>query len=193
MAMTTTSAQTSSITGSLPATGSSNSNSIAVRLDRNNFLLWKTLVIPHLAGQGYLGYINGSLPAPPKTITTGTGADAITTTNPEYTNWWCTDQRVMSALLGSMTEDVLAQMIGRTTSICVWGCITSMFSAQGTASIRAYRRKLAMTKQNDMSAFDYFNLMKGFADAMATVGAPLPNDELINYILAGLGKEFSAL
>jgi hypothetical protein len=112
MAMTTTSAQTSSAAGSLLATGSSNSNSIAVRLDHKNFLLWKTLVIPYLAGQGYLGYINGSLPAPPKTITTGTGADAVTTTDPEYTTWWHTNQRVMSVLLGSMTEDVLAQMIG---------------------------------------------------------------------------------
>jgi hypothetical protein len=112
MAMTTTSAQTSSAAGSLPATGSSNSNSIAVRLDRNNFLLWKTLVIPYLASQGYLGYIDGSLPAPPKTITTGTSADAVTTTNPEYTTWWHTNQRVMSVLLGSMTEDVLAQMTG---------------------------------------------------------------------------------
>jgi hypothetical protein len=193
MVMTTTSAQTSSVAGSLPATGSSNSNSIAIHLDRNNFLLWKTLVIPHLAGQGYLGYIDGSLPVPPKTITTGTGADAITTTNPEYTNWWHTDQRIMSVLLRSMTEDVLTQMIGRTTSICVWGCITSMFSTQGRASVRAYRRKLATMKWNDMSTSDYFNLMKGFADAMATVGAPLPNDELIDYILAGLGKEFLVL
>jgi hypothetical protein len=68
-----------------------------------------------------------------------------------------------------------------------------MFSAQGRASVRVYRCKLATTKRNDMSASDYFNLMKGFADAMATVGAPLPDDELIYYILAGLGKEFSAL
>jgi hypothetical protein len=44
-----------------------------------------------------------------------------------------------------------------------------------------------------MSASYYFNLMKGFADAMVTFGSPLPNDELIDYILAGLGKEFSAL
>jgi hypothetical protein len=68
-----------------------------------------------------------------------------------------------------------------------------MFSTQGRASVRAYHRKLATTKRNDMSASDYFNLMKGFADAMATVGSPLPDDELIDYILAGLGKEFSAL
>jgi hypothetical protein len=68
-----------------------------------------------------------------------------------------------------------------------------MFSAQGRASVRAYYRKLATTKRNDMSASDYFNLMKGFADAMATIGALLPDDELIDYILVGLGKEFLAL
>jgi hypothetical protein len=92
-----------------------------------------------------------------------------------------------------MTEDVLAQMIGRMTSTSVWSCLCSMFSVQGRASIRAYRRKLATTKQNDMRAADYYHLMKGFADAMATVGAPLPDDELIDYILAGLGTEFAAL
>jgi hypothetical protein len=60
------------------------------------------------AGQRYLGYIDGSLPTPPKTTTTGIGADAVTTINPEYTSWWHADQRVMTVLLGSMTEDVLA-------------------------------------------------------------------------------------
>jgi hypothetical protein len=130
---------------------------------------------------------------PPKTTTTHIGADAVTTINPEYTSWWHVDQRVMTVLLGSMIEDVLAQMIGRTTSTSVWGCVTSMFSTQGRSSVRAYRRKLATTKRNDMSASNYFNLMKGFTDAMATVGSLLPDDELIDYILTSLRKEFSAL
>jgi hypothetical protein len=43
------------------------------------------------AGQRYLGYIDGSLPTPPKTTTTGIGADAVTTINPEYTSWWHAD------------------------------------------------------------------------------------------------------
>jgi hypothetical protein len=68
-----------------------------------------------------------------------------------------------------------------------------MFSAQGRSSVRAYRRKLATMKRNDMSASNYFNLVKGFTDAMATVGSLLPDDELIDYILAGLRKEFSTL
>jgi uncharacterized membrane protein YgcG len=191
MAMTTTSAQSSSFVSSLPAAGFGSSTTI--RLDRTNFLLWKTQTIPNIAGQGYLGYLDGSLPAPPQTITTGTGKDAVTVPNPRYHDWWLIDQRVMGVLLGSMTEDVLAQMIGRTTSASVWRCLTSMFSAQGRASIRAYRRKLTTTRRNDMGAADYYHLMKGFADAMATVGAPLPDDELIDYILAGLGEKFASL
>ena len=105
MALTTnSSASSSSVVGSLP-TGES--NTITVRLDRNNFLLWKTQVIPNLIGSGRFGYIDGSLPAPPKTITTGTGADAKIDANPEYIAWQRIDQRILSVMLGSMTEDIL--------------------------------------------------------------------------------------
>ena len=190
MALTTSSTQASSAVGSLP-TGES--STITVRLDRNNFLLWKTQVIPNLTGSGRLGYIDVTLPAPPKTIITGTGAEAKTDVNPDYIAWHRVDQRVLSVLLGSMTEDILALMIGRTISADVWSCLCSMFSAHRRASMRAYCHKLATTRRNDMGATDYFHLMKGFADAMATVGAPLPDDELIDYILAGLGSAFAPL
>jgi hypothetical protein len=199
-AMDSSTALQMSSAGVLSSTGSTFSpivpifqNSITVRLDRNNFLLWKTQVIPNLSCNGYLGYLDGSCPAPPKLITTGTGNDAVTAPNPAYTTWWHTDQRVLNALLGSMTEEVLAQMIGRTTSTEVWKCLNSMFSAQGRASIRQIRRKLASTKKNDLGAAEYFHKMKGFADAMATVGTPLPDDELIDYIIAGLGTPFAPL
>ena len=35
--------------------------------------------------------------------------------------------------------------------------------------------------------------MKGYADAMATIGSPLPDEELIDYILAGLDSAFAPL
>jgi hypothetical protein len=92
-----------------------------------------------------------------------------------------------------MTEDVLAQMIGRMTFASVWNCLTSMFSAQGLANICQYHCRLTTMKRHDMGTAEYFHLMKGFADAMAMVGAPVADDELIDYILAGLGKKFGGL
>ena len=35
--------------------------------------------------------------------------------------------------------------------------------------------------------------MKNLADVMATAGAPITDDELVDYILAGLGKDFNSI
>lgn len=179
---------------SIPTTlPTSFNNTITIRLDRSNYLLWKTQVVPAIAGQGWYGFLDGSCACPPATITTGSGDAATTAANPEYARWWYADQRVLSILVGSMSEDILAQMVGRTTSASVWSCVTDLFSAQNRAGIRQIRRQLTTLKKHDMSAADYYSKMKGFADAMAMAGSPVPDDELIDYIVVGLGSQFEAL
>ena len=58
------------------------SNTITVMLDRTNYLLWRTQIVPNIAGNGWFGFLDGSCVAPPKTITTGEGAAAVTEANP---------------------------------------------------------------------------------------------------------------
>jgi hypothetical protein len=45
-----------------------------------------------------------------------------------------------------------------------------------------------MVKKNDLSAAEYFNNMKGFGDAFGMVGFPISDDELVDYIVIGLGS-----
>ena len=116
------------------------SNTITVSLDRMNYLLWRTQIVPNIAGQGWYGFLDGSCVAPPTTITTGEGAAAVTQPNPQYAMWWYTDQRVLSILLGNMTVEILGQMVGRHTSAAVWACLTSMFAAQNRPGVRQIRR-----------------------------------------------------
>ena len=122
-------------------------NTITVSLDRTNYLLWRTQVVPNIAGQGWFGFLDGSCVAPPKTITTGEGTAAVTQPNPQYAMWWYTDQRVLSILLGNMTVEILGQMVGRHTSAAVWECLTSMFAAQNRAGVRQIRRQLIRLKR----------------------------------------------
>jgi uncharacterized membrane protein YgcG len=150
-------------------------------------------VVPHIAGQGLYGFLDGSCKAPPAQITTGTGADAKTEPNPEFALWWYTDQRVLSILVGAMTDDMVGQMVGRHTAAAVWECTTRMFSAQNRAGIRQIRRQLSTLKKLDLSAAEYYQKMKGCADAMAMVGAPISDDELIDHILVGLGPQYEGL
>jgi hypothetical protein len=46
-----------------------NSNQFSiVKLDRENYILWTTQVVPYLEGHSLFGYIIGETPAPPKEI-----------------------------------------------------------------------------------------------------------------------------
>ena len=166
---------------------------ITVRLTRANFLLRKVQVIPSLTGAGLFSYLDGSIPAPPKTIVQGTGDAAHSVPNPEYEPWRRTDQAVLGALLSSMTEEVLAQMTRAPSSATVWSALGAMFAAQNRASVRQLRTQLSQTKKNDMSAAEFFHKMTGYADALATVGEVLSDDEIIGHIIGGLGQEYDPL
>jgi hypothetical protein len=50
-----------------------------------------------------------------------------------------------------------------------------------------------MMRKNDMSASNYFHNMKGFADALTMVGSPISDNELIDYIMVGLGAQLEGL
>ena len=38
---------------------------VTVKLNRDNYLLWKAQIIPYLRGKKVFGYIDGSIPQPP--------------------------------------------------------------------------------------------------------------------------------
>lgn len=62
-----------------------------------------------------------------------------------------------------------------------------MFSAQHRGNSIQIRTQLANTKKGDLSAAGYDQKMTGLADTMANIGHPMTDEEVIGYILAGLG------
>uniref|UniRef100_A0ACD5TNX4 Uncharacterized protein n=1 Tax=Avena sativa TaxID=4498 RepID=A0ACD5TNX4_AVESA len=197
MATTTADANSGAIvagaSSAAPVSISAISNPITICLTRDNFLLWKTQAVPALYSQGLFGYVDGTFKAPPHTIKEGTGDAAREIANPAFLRWYQQDQTVMIALLGSMSEDILGQMTQLTTSAAVWATLQDMFATQNRARLMQIRYQLSNLKKKDLSASEYYYKMKGFADAMASAGKPLSDDEILGYMLAGLGPEFEPL
>jgi hypothetical protein len=175
------------------ASSTSSPPAISVQLDAGNFMLWKGLILPNIAGAGLHGYIDGTEVAPAKTISQGEGDAKVEISNPAYSRWWISDQRVVSLLLGSMEPDVAAQLVGLGSARAVWTAVHTMYGAQYRANIRHIRRQLQTLTKEDMSAAQYMHKMKSLADAMASAGAPVADDELIDYILTGLGSAFNPI
>jgi histone deacetylase 1/2 len=172
--------------------------SVTVRLNHGNYMLWRAQMITHLRSHPHLlGHVDGTTKAPADTIeqTTGTGADAITAiiTNPDYATWYVRDQTVLSGFFATVTEEVLATIMGAATAHDAWLVLESMFASRSKARIIQIRTQLTAAKKKGTPAADYFRHMKSLADTLAAIGKPLREEETISYILAGLGPDYDPL
>jgi hypothetical protein len=113
--------------------------------------------------------------------------------NSAYAQWFEQDQVILSALLLSLSPDVLSQCLFLKTSKEAWDKLDGLYAAQYRASAMQMRMQLATLKKHDLTANDYFNRDKTLADNLAAAGALLCDDEVIAYLLTGLPEEFDSL
>lgn len=161
---------------------------ITVKLNQDNFLLWRAQALPALYSLDLFGSVDGSSAAPSKKVPASEGSSE-TVNNLEYAVWFKPDQQVLSALLASLNPSVLGHVMLLKSSASVWDVLTRMFSSRSKAKIVQLRTKLVKSKKREMSLADYYNHVKKIADTMATVGNPLSDSEIISYILAGTSED----
>ncbi|KAL2517773.1 Uncharacterized protein Adt_14020 [Abeliophyllum distichum] len=69
--------------------------SASIKLDRDNFLLWKNVIMPVVRGHGLEGYMLGTKICPPQVLnsqlTNETGTIVEAWLNPEYSRWISVD------------------------------------------------------------------------------------------------------
>uniref|UniRef100_A0A2N9J7Y7 Uncharacterized protein n=1 Tax=Fagus sylvatica TaxID=28930 RepID=A0A2N9J7Y7_FAGSY len=137
---------------------------ITIKLTRDNYLLWKAQIVPYLRGQHLFAFLDGSRPAPPPSLPTQLAEATALVPNPEFQAWHLQDQLILSALISSLSKNILAHVVKCSTSHDVTRLIA-----------------------------DYFHRFTNLADTLATVvDHPLNDFEMISFLLAGLGSDYDS-
>ena len=152
---TTTVAAISSFAGSTLASIPIH-HAVTIRLNRTNFVLWCTQLLPYMGSTKLMGYLDGSMRAPAKKIAAPAAEGADLVPNPAYDQWYDQNQTVLSGLLSSMTEDVLEDVVTAMTSKEAWDILQHMFSSATRSCSIQIRVDLTTTKKRDLFASDYF-------------------------------------
>ena len=139
--------------------------------------------MPYLRGQHLFGFLDDSRLAPPPTINITTDEISKIQPNPKFQSWIIQDQMILSALISSLSENVLAYVIQCTTSREVWLTLERMFTAH---------YQLSTLKKGDSSIADYFHKFTGLIATLAAINKPLTDKEQISFLLASLGSEFES-
>jgi gag-polypeptide of LTR copia-type len=160
---------------------------IATKLNRGNYLTWKSQIEPLLHGYQLYKYITIQSPTP--TVTDNAGLLKI---NPDYIPWHQQDQLILGWLRSSLTEPLQAQIINCATSRELWDYLKSTFSATSRARLSELRRQLQTTTKGGLSCADFVQKMRSIADELSFIGSPVSDDDLVLQILRGLGSEFNS-
>lgn len=131
-----------------------------MKLTNTNYLYWKTQILPYLRGQHLLGFVDGSYPCPPKTIT----ENNATIPNPEAALWVDQDQLLMSLLISSLSEETLPLAVAVTTSQELWTVLESSLALASNPRILQLHMRLQNIKQGDQTVTQFLHRAKALSD-----------------------------
>jgi hypothetical protein len=136
-------------------------------------------------------YIEGKEAPPSEYIIGEKDGKATSKPNPAYDAWVAMDQHVLSFLVNTLSPKILVTTIGMETASEVWGAIKAIFASQSQTRVSNLRVALARTKKDNMTMEQFFNKMKGYADEPAAAGRSIDEEELVEYLLAGLDESYN--
>ncbi|CAL2225683.1 unnamed protein product [Prunus armeniaca] len=113
-----------------------------------------------------------------------------------YLLWYhqvCTDKTLVNTLSATLSEPILASVVGCKTSASMWSLISKYFTHKSTANSSYLRRRLNEISRRTRSVLDYLQEAKSISDQQASIGEPISNIDLVNTVLRGLGDEYEML
>ena len=112
---------------------------INLKLTNNNYLLWRMQMKPYLIGQGVFSFVDGSTPCPSSHDFSSTAfvVSAIFNSGPcqAFLAWKQQDQLILSALLSSLSVEVLHLVVDCSTSASVWSTLELALASPSNSQI----------------------------------------------------------
>jgi hypothetical protein len=121
---------------------------VTVKLNPDNYLVWRAQVLPLLRSYYLDGYVDGTIPCPPPMLQVlAPDGTPMALPNPAHRQWTAQDQAILSAIQSSLMPTVAGMVLFAATSHQAWSTLDASFSSQSMARSMAIRNKLALQEK----------------------------------------------
>lgn len=179
---------------------SHNSHKFAFTLSPTNYGFWKIMIQPFLITNNLIGYVDGTIPCPTPTIDSPASSsdkdkDSPITSqpNPNYSIRVSNDAHVRMLIISTILETSFPHVQGN-TSRDLWLSFECAYASH--TSSREYTLKTQLLKiemKTDETASAYLTRAKEYADALANIGEPIKEKDLVMLVILGLREEYNGL
>ncbi|XP_010463215.1 PREDICTED: uncharacterized protein LOC104743877 [Camelina sativa] len=168
-------------------------SSVTIKVSDTNYLLWKTQFESLLRSQKRLGFVDRQTPAPAATRVTTVNDVQVTSSNPEYEAWVCTDELIKSWLFGTLSEEVLGLVHALSTSAEVWNSLASSFNRNSVARECELLCHLNLLNTKDKSFSVYCREFRAVCDNLSSIGKQVNESMKVVLFLNGLAREYDPI
>ncbi|GKD02691.1 hypothetical protein Tco_1177665 [Tanacetum coccineum] len=123
-----------------------NSRKFAFTLSPTNYGYWKTMIEPFLITNNLMGYVDGSIPCPSKTLFVTDGA-TVPKENPNYSIWVSNDANVRMLIISTISEASFRHVQG-TTSHDLWLSLKKVYAHHSTSREYTLKTQLLRIKMH---------------------------------------------
>ncbi|XP_078438594.1 uncharacterized protein LOC144709063 [Wolffia australiana] len=148
----------------------------SVKLTRDNYIVWKTQVLPTLRSHRLADHIEADPPPQAE--------------DPDD-DWWNYDQHVMGFLLSSMTEGIIGCVTEASTAKEVWDMLAKDFASSVEARVQELLGKLHTLTKGNTSLEDYIVQFQSICSALAASGERVDQRTMVRALLRGLGAQYA--
>ncbi|KAL8503544.1 hypothetical protein ACS0TY_022323 [Phlomoides rotata] len=160
---------------------------VTIRLSSSNYLLWKSQVLPMLRCDSLSSFVDGSSKPPSPMLK---DADSHDSPNPEYSAWCKKNDRVVSLLLSSLTEEAVSEVVGLTDAREVWPALESAFAPSSPSHAHQLRDELQFLRRGTSSVVNFTRTFQNLCHQLAAIGQPVTGADKCRWFLRGLGLQF---
>jgi len=164
---------------------------ISLKLTNTNYLYWCMQMLPYLIGEGVFSFVNGSNTCPSPHVLVGDGTSLQV--NPLFLCWKQHDQLILSALLSSISIEVLHLVVGCQSSCSAWRTLEQALASTSNSCIMQLHSSLQDLRQGDELVTQFMQKAKALFDELAAAGRPVSLEDFNLYVFRGLRGEFKDL
>lgn len=140
-----------------------------VKLDRNNDLLWSSMVLPVFRGNKLDGFIFGTKQCSEIFINEGDKEQLKST----FEDWTTIDQLLLGWLYNTMIVEVASQVIGCRMLAELWVAVMDLARANTRSRVRMYKSGLQRLRKGTLKMEEYLNKLKTLFDNLYMARSPI--------------------
>ncbi|KAL5843213.1 hypothetical protein ACOSQ4_009171 [Xanthoceras sorbifolium] len=171
---------------------------LPVKHDEDNYIYWKTQILPAVNALDLEEYIDSPKHPPPQftsvQITDESGSVRLEfQPNKEYQKWKKLDQILLFWLISTLSQKVVGQVTKCKSSLEAWTKLENLYSQKSMAKILNLRQQLQTIRKGSHSISDFVLKIKNIGDALSAAGEEISERDLLLSLMHGVGHEYDAV